>query len=193
MPAKKASPKLTQHEAHMVKLMKEATSLLVKWHFREPVKIKPSATAKEISSILAKYHHQGVSHKTLNCIREITQVLIDEPITPISPQTGHRPRAGTLVVPLENPNGHDYPLEKPFLVLSTASSGSHLTILGRHGNTPPNMMYGQSRPMRPATDKEIDTYIKKVGMVRIRTLIRAETIQGTINDYKHLLEREGLA
>jgi hypothetical protein len=81
-------------------------------------------------------------------------------------RTDDKYEVGMVVVPLNNPNGHNYPIGKPCLVTHTEEGGNSWAtrMNGGTGNCLPAFNY---RNIRRATKEEIELFVSKFDSVVI--------------------------
>lgn len=108
-----------------------------------------SEKVKAIEACLEKNDYSGKNES----LAKIISVMIGEDVRIKS--RGFYLEKGVMVVPLNNRNGHNYPLEQPILIMDR---GNRVGI--RTDGTIGNSLPGDKKDVRPATAKEIVAFFK---------------------------------
>lgn len=136
----------------------------------------------------AKRIHEVLNAKQLTGIKQelgtLLSILLDETVTPLTKNSHFQ--VGLAVVPVSNPNGHDYELGKVALFLEMGDrayhidedgdffSGNHLPYAGvdlSYVDTADP--YELTPDVRPATDKEIEKFFITLTKAKNYTKTRA--------------------
>ena len=143
------------------KFVVNSTKLFSK-QFESPAeKIKLSDKAKKITGLMNDQNRDfGCGRKN---VADIISLIIGEPIIITVDDRYFERRAGACIVPLDNENGHNYKVGDPILYYSD-SSDCCLKMNGQKGNHPGN----SKRNLRPATEAEIETFVEKFPVNKIR-------------------------
>jgi hypothetical protein len=95
-------------------------------------------------------------------VRELSSLLLGEEL-PSKPNKDVNYRVGTVVVPIENTNGHNYEIGQPAICYLAGSTGAgrHLSVKRPTEGSGNNMEY-TSKALRPATPEEIAAFLPEL-------------------------------
>ena len=121
---------------------------------REKKDEKPelSEKAQRIQTVLKSCPFGGTGTEAM---ARIMTALLDEEIT--INNTYYWDRRGVVVIPLSNPNGHNYPISMPALLIG--NNFMAISLIGTLGNCMPNNL---NEDIRIATDVEVEFYFDQL-------------------------------
>ncbi len=111
-----------------------------------------SKKATLIKNKLDSFINLGYSQPFINTLTSIFEEILEEKI---GSSTGYK--TGSVVIPLSNPNGHNYNLNEPLLLHSKNGSNLGILSIGRFGNTTLPMSYPGA--WRYATVEEVAKFL----------------------------------